>query len=159
MEVNLEAMFNQCQPRDGTEDPEKWFQRLNHLRRQLEQIGKTKDNASVIAVILMHLPEEYSAIKTLERKEARKKILDLEDLMDDIKAVYRTDISGIKSYEFGQIEEEASDENNKAMTATTNKKGKGRDMREPVDIATKWAAGQMIVSTIQSPQTTGVTRW
>ena len=41
--------------------------------------------------------------------------------MDDIKAVYRTDISGIKNYEFGQAEENDGDKDNKAMTAMTNK--------------------------------------
>ena len=57
MEVDLETMFNTCAPKDGTEDPDKWFQRLNHLRCRLEEIGKEKDDNSVISVILTHLPE------------------------------------------------------------------------------------------------------
>ena len=83
----------------------------------------------MIAVILTHLPDEYSAIKTLARKEARKKQLDLEDLMDDIKAVFRTDISGIKTYEFGQSDEEMNgNSGNRAMTAATSKRNHKYDL-------------------------------
>jgi len=122
MEVNLETMFNTCAPKDGTEDPDKWFQRLNHLRRRLDEIGKTKDDNSVISVILSHLPDEYASVRQWARKEARNKLLTLDDLMADIQSIYRTEINDIKTYEFGA--DSPDDNTDKAMSASTNRSGR-----------------------------------
>ena len=124
MEVDLETMFNTCASEDGTEDPDKCFQRLNHLRCRLEEIGKEKDDNSVISVILTHLPEEYASVCQWARKEARNKLLTLDDLMADIQSIYRTKINDIKTYEFGANNNE--DVSDKAMSASTKKPGRTR---------------------------------
>ena len=92
----------------------------------MEEIGKDKDDNSVISVILTHLPDEYSSVRQWARKEARNKMLNLDDLMADIQSIYRMEISSIKTYKFGANDEEENGD--KAMNALTKKPGRIRHM-------------------------------
>ena len=64
MEVDLEVMLHNCKMASPTEDPDRWFQQLFHLRRQLEDMGRKKEDYTIIAIILTHLPDDYQTVKT-----------------------------------------------------------------------------------------------
>ena len=92
MEVDLEMMFHQCKMTSGSEDPYLWFQRLLHLRRRLEDMGRTKEDGTVIAVLLAQFPDEYMNVRTAARREARRGNLTLDDLMADARGFYWEEI-------------------------------------------------------------------
>ena len=88
MGIDLEVMLHDCKPNSGDEDLEKWFQRLHHLRRRLDNMGHAKQDSTIIAVILAHLPDEYATIRSTARTTARKGALTLDDLEADIRDHY-----------------------------------------------------------------------
>ena len=85
-------------------------------------MGRTKEDATVIAIILTQLPDEYSTIRASARSLARRGELELEDLMADIRRFYWSDLAEQKIYEFGANDEKDKKKEEKALTATTNTK-------------------------------------
>ena len=114
-------MFLTCKMKNDKADPDEWFQRLDHLRRRLRDMGDNMSDDDMIAQLLAFIPDSYSELVTTLSNNVATMTLD--GVRDSVREYYQRKFAPTEKYEFGADTTTKSED--KALNAESKTKFNG----------------------------------